>query len=607
MQFSWFSKLVLFLMIAGALGYFAKELWTRFKIIFKGKPLAIKNGWEERLQIFLYDVILQRQVIKGRFFAGLAHALVFWGFVFFSLGTLEHFSLGFGARPWLPEFYRAFLVFISVTTIIGAVYLAVRRFVFKPKALSHPSPISAVVLSLIGILMLTYIIGYYLTPVGFTAKFNWWVHSLSVLVFLLVIIESKHLHLVLSPFNRMFKSLVFAKLDTPDIEKMFEEAGDTEPVVGAGTLDALTWKDRFDFFTCVECGRCQDQCPAFNTNKDLNPKMLINYCKDQIKTHKEEIPDTVQAMLWQCTNCGGCEYHCPLGIEFLDKITEFRRYKVLTASEFPPEAVTMFKGLEKNANPWGMGNPAEFDAEVFDPAQHEYLFFLGCFSRYSPEYVKSAQHIIAILKKAGVSFGIMLEEGCCGDPARSLGNDLLYQVLAKMNIENFNEYKVKKIITACPHCYRRLDVDYKDLGGNYEVIHHSELLSQLVAAGKLNVKPGEYIYHDPCFLSRYRKSYTDQRTMLQNGGRLIEPEKSKLNSFCCGGGGGMMFLEEKYTKGADTSIPKISHARMKQLLENANGEPIVTACPYCFTMFNDAVKEMEIQRKIIDIGQVIES
>ncbi|MBN2054559.1 4Fe-4S dicluster domain-containing protein [bacterium] len=610
MHFSWFSKLILLVCIVGFVGYFVREVLVKIRQVRKGRPLDVWSDMPVRIKKFLVNVILQRQVITGRVLAGTAHALVFWGFLFFSIGTLEHFSIGFGAPQWLPDLYHVFLILIAWLTLLGVFYLAVRRFVMKPKSLTHPSPESAAVLSLIAILMLTYIAGYHMDGTGFVAKTTWWVHSMSVLVFLALIVNSKHLHLVFSPFNTMFKSLTFAALDTPDYEKMFEEmeaAGDDrEPEMGAGRLDALTWKDRFDFYTCIECGRCQDQCPAYNTNKDLNPKMLIQYGKKQLRAKDESIPAEIDAMIWQCTNCGGCEYHCPLGIEFIGKITEFRRYKVQTISEFPREATAMFKGLEKNANPWGLGTPEEFDVPEFDAETHEYLLFLGCFARYSPDYIKVAHTVVDVLTMAGVSFGVIAEEGCCGDPARSLGNEFVYQELAKVNIEMFNEHKVTKIVTACPHCARRLGTDYRDLGGRYEVIHHSELLEHLAGAGRLRIKKGDYIFHDPCFMSRYQGSYSLQRSFLTRGGSLHDPAKSKLTSFCCGGGGGMMFLEEKYSKGEDASIPKISHTRMRQLLQDADDQPIVTSCPYCFTMLRDAVKEMSLEREIIDISQVVD-
>jgi Fe-S oxidoreductase len=480
-----------------------------------------------------------------------------------------------------------------------------------------------------------------------------------VLAFLVIVTYSKHLHIFLAPLNVMFSR-------RPDalgpLEPMrsggkvldFEEADPDTDVFGIGKVEDLTWKGMLDLGTCTECGRCQSQCPAWVTGKPLSPKQLILDLRDHAfakapyllapQDQRESLSDLIKAeaerplvggedvngvidpeVLWACTNCGACVNECPVDIEHIDHINGMRRHQVLIESAFPQEATTMLNNLERRGNPWGMAEDKraewitelDFEVPVLDgtiPEDVEYLYWVGCAGALDDRAKKATKAIAELLHVAGVKFAVLGPmEACTGDPARRLGNEFVFNMLAQQNIETLNDAGVaagtgKKVIASCPHCFNTISREYPQLGGNYEVIHHTQLLARLVEEGKLTpVTPVEekITYHDPCFLGRHNKVYTPPRSIIDAvpGTQAQEMHRCKGKGFCCGAGGARMWLEERTGK-------RINEERIDEALA-LDPDTISTACPYCMVMLGDAVnaKKAAGQAKqsleVIDVAQLL--
>lgn len=465
-------------------------------------------------------------------------------------------------------------------------------------------------------------------------RFNWWFHMVIAFIFIGGVAYTKLWHI----FTGM-TSYFFSNLETDiNVVENIEEA----ETFGVENIDEFHWKDLLDLDACIRCGRCQEACPAYNTGKKLNPKITII---QTMKKHMDvtapyllkikgdaqeegslamtvdEVDDVDQALvekepmeqsllydivspevLWACTNCRACVVHCPMEIEHLSKITEMRRNLVMWQGDIPSEAQTTFTNLERNYNPWGVGWASralwleerkirdQVNVLGEDKGEFEYLLYGGCAVAFDDRYKKVGETVVRLLNKAGVKFGYLgTEEMCCGDPPRRLGNEYLFQTLARHNIEAFNNYSVKKIICLCPHGYNSLKNEYPYLNGHYEVFHYTEILADLVEQGLLNVRGDDrrkVSYHDSCFLGRYNDIYQPPRELVsKTGGRLVEVEKSRQYGFCCGAGGGRMFLEEEAADG----YKRINETRVDQLLQT-EPEMIISNCPYCLTMLTDGVK-----------------
>jgi Fe-S oxidoreductase len=480
-----------------------------------------------------------------------------------------------------------------------------------------------------------------------------------VLGFLVVVTYSKHLHIFLAPVNVLFSR-------RPDalgpLEPMrsggkvldFEEADPDTDVFGIGKVEDLTWKGMLDLGTCTECGRCQSQCPAWVTGKLLSPKRLILDLRDHAfakapylladsdgrvglsaavlaEAERPLVGTEAQhgvidpEVIWACTNCGACVNECPVDIEHIDHINGMRRHQVLVESAFPTEATTMLNNLERRGNPWGMAEDKrlewtaelDFEVPVLDgtiPADVEYLYWVGCAGALEDRAKKATKAIAELLHAAGVKFAVLgPAETCTGDPARRLGNEFVFQMLAQQNVQNLNEAGVgagtgKKVIASCPHCFNTISREYPQLGGNYEVIHHTQLLARLVDDGKLTpvIPVDEKItYHDPCFLGRHNKVYTPPRSIIDAvpGTTAEEMHRCKGQGFCCGAGGARMWLEERTGK-------RINEERIDEALA-LNPDTVSTACPYCMVMLGDAInaKKATGQAKqsleVIDVAQLL--
>jgi len=458
-----------------------------------------------------------------------------------------------------------------------------------------------------------------------------------VMGFLIFVLSSKHMHIFTAPLNASMKRQPKALGPlgtTPDLEKLME---DEDAVLGAGIIEQLHHQQLLQTLACTECGRCQDKCPAWATGKPLNPKLIITNLRDSMFAQADRllgakaedgsemepvslVPDVIDPdALWACTTCGACVEECPVDIEHVDTILDLRRYQVLMESSFPSEAGTMLRNVENHGNPWGLRadmreewtEAIEFDIPVVSdqiPDDVEWLYWVGCAGGLDDRARKSTQAIARVMHAAGVKFAILgAGESCTGDPARRLGNEYLWQEMAKANIETLDGAGVKKIIASCPHCFNTIGNEYPALGGNYEVVHHSQLLGRLVAEGKLTPQDpivAKLTYHDPCYLGRHNNEYDAPRTVLDAvpGLERVEMHRHGKRGFCCGAGGSRMWMEERIGK-------RVNVERTEEAL-GTGAEIIATSCPYCLIMLDDAVTSKRADGgaqgvTVIDIAQVL--
>ncbi len=504
------------------------------------------------------------------------------------------------------------------------------------------------------------IVGHWLHPLGTGA--NKAIETTFILLQIAVILGfgvfvtySKHLHIALAPMNVLVSRRPNALRGLQPMRSNgkvldFEEADPDEDVFGLGKIEDLTWKGMLDLGTCTECGRCQSQCPAWATGKPLSPKMVILDLRDHAFAKapyllagsdeaREKLPDSVKAeaerplvgtaeangviepdVIWSCTNCGACVNECPVDIEHIDHITGMRRHQVLIESEFPSEASGMLKNLENKGDPWGMGESRradwigelDFEVPVVDGPigdDVEYLFWVGCAGALEDRAKRTTKAIASLLHTAGVAFAVLgPAETCTGDPARRMGNEFVFSMLAQQNVETLNEAKARKIIASCPHCFNTIANEYPQLGGDYEVIHHTQLLARLVEEGKLTpVTPIEekITYHDPCFLGRHNKVYTPPREIMEQvpGVQAQEMHRCKERGFCCGAGGARMWMEERIGK-------RINIERIDEAL-GTDPDTISTGCPFCLVMLGDAVSakkssgEAKQTLEVVDVAQLL--
>ena len=503
-------------------------------------------------------------------------------------------------------------------------------------------------------------VGHWLAPLGVAAdKVTETIFILAQLAVILgfgvFVTYSKHLHIVVAPVNVLFSR-------RPDglggLQPMrsngtvldFEEADPDADVFGRGKIEDFTWKGLLDMATCTECGRCQSQCPAWATGKPLSPKTLIMDLRDHALAKapwllaasdeaRAALPEHVKKeaqrplvgdaaaggvidpdVLWACTNCGACVEECPVDIEHIDHISDMRRYQVLIESAFPAEASSLLKNLEAKGNPWGMSaskrlewaEELDFEVPVVDGAiggDVEYLFWVGCAGALEDRAKKTTKAIATLLHTAGVRFAVLgPAETCTGDPARRMGNEFVYSMLAQQNIETLNEAGATTIVASCPHCFNTIANEYPQLGGNYQVVHHTQLLARLVHEGRLTpVTPVQekITYHDPCFLGRHNKVYSPPREIMDQvpGVQSQEMHRCKERGFCCGAGGARMWMEERIGK-------RISTERIDEAL-STDPDTVSTACPYCLVMLGDAIAarkssgEAKESLEVIDVAQLL--
>jgi Fe-S oxidoreductase len=568
-----------------------------------------------RVWDFFWEVLCQGKVIQQRPLPGLAHAFVFWGFLAFALVSLNHLALGFGIGFLPPAgliggFYFLFAAVWALLVAISIAGLFIRRFFVRPVWLGQKvSYESGVIALLIFLLMVSYLAAFSVEDGSATARALWWIHSLTLLAFLPLIPHTKHLHLVLSPVTVFLKNGGFSQIP---------------PLTGDEDFGLVAGKDvtqliSLQTYSCVECGRCTEHCPAATTGKVLNPKEIIlgmrSYLNEfgpqsdtpLLTENRIASPDNPAAKYlsmeaaFECTTCGSCEFQCPVGIQHVPVLVGLRRGVTNTGVWEDSYGTKLFLALEKNGNALGL-SATERDKfiqkqafPIFDGTQ-EYCLWLGCMGGYDPKGREIIADFARVMQHLGTSFGVLKKEKCTGDPARRLGNDLVFQTLAENGLKAFEAAKVKKIVAICPHCVRTIATDWREFGIAPEIEHHSEFMARY--KDKLPKQNGESIvYHDPCYLGRYQEIYEEPRAVVAQAGSLVEAPRSHERSFCCGAGGGLAFLGEE--KGE-----RVSHVRARELA-GTGAQIIGTACPFCNTMFRDALTAVsDAPPQLLDIAQL---
>lgn len=631
--------IIFLVLFVGALVLFATAIADRVRFLLAAeKDPSRLDRPGERAWGFVKYVLGQRKVVAEP--SGIAHFFIFWGFIVLVFGDLDF--LTYHITHWhFPWAYSPVYMFLqelfSLCVFVAIVLGFIRRYALRPMRV-EASFEGGFILGLIGTIVLTYWIttgadfvlegrgAGWASPVAslFAAWFAglshssliaiqevfFWLHALAIMTFLVFIPRSKHLHMIGAMFNWYFR-----KFDPPGKLRKLDLEDESVEEFGVGHIHQYTWKQLLDGYACTECGRCHVSCPATLSGKPLSPKYLILKMKEhlveqgpgmlaQLAAGAEnlqtpslfEVGVFSEEEVWSCTTCRACEEACPVANEHVQNIIDLRRYLVLTEGRTSPEVTKVFANLERQSNEWGINRrergawakdlPVKTMAEC--EGQTEYLYYVGSAASFDQRNQKIAQAFAKLLLAAGVDFAILgEEEESDGDSARRLGNEFLYQELVQANIEIFKTYGVKKIVTTDPHAYNTFKNEYPDFGFEAEVIHATELLARLIREGRL--KPTKTIdktitYHDSCYLGRYNDIYDPPRFILESipGVKLVEMERSRNKSMCCGAGGGGMFKEE----GGAT---RINVMRAKQALDTG-AEIVSTACPYCMTMMIDGTK-----------------
>jgi Fe-S oxidoreductase len=581
---------ILWLLVLGSVAVFAAQVAARVRIVAAAPNTFSLHPAVPRIRRFLIDVVAQRQTIRERPVPGLAHAFVFWGFVAFAGYTCVEFLAGLRIadlrQAWWFHAYRVLLTPFAIAVLAGIVLLLVRRALVRPIALGqHVSGESIVIALFIATLMTTFLLAWRLDEASVAGRVNWWVHAIVILAFLALIPASKHLHLLLSPVNVFLKSPELGNVPNLDFEK--EE-------VGLETVKDLGSKIVLDALTCVECGRCQVNCPAWGAGKALNPKTLVLQTQEALLAGQRDrkLGDIYsETVLWQCTTCGACENQCPVGIEHLPLIIGSRR-GLVSNGDAPDYLGGMYNNLERRSNIWGLGydqrekfvNAARL--EVFDPDRHDVLVWLGCAGAFEADFQRSLRSLFDILRTKTVRFGVLAKERCTGDPAKRTGNEYMFQELAHSNIEALKAAGVqrKRIVTSCPHCVKTIGQDYRKFGYDVDVVHSAVFVEELTRGDRQPAASVDTVtYHDPCYLGRYAGQVDEPRNLLARfGATVAEPERNRENPYCCGAGGGLLFADKEEQPGS-----RISDVRFEQL-RATGATSVVTACPFCSIMLKGA-------------------
>ncbi|TMB91213.1 MAG: (Fe-S)-binding protein [Chloroflexi bacterium] len=656
-----------------------------------------------RLRAFFVYVLAQGRLLRWPY-AGILHALIFWGFVVLLTAIVQgivealwqgfHFNQlpGSGALAFLqdtffflvicgiamalfnrlvinPARFRgshrgdAILILVWIGGLLTCMELnyATRIAEGAPEAVGQWRPVAAALSSIF-------------RPLGTSSEalivlhgIFFWVHLTLVFGFLVYLGYSKHLHIVTAVFNVFFKNQrPKGALRTVDLEAVMNAEDEADQHFGAGAIEHFSWKDMLDLYTCTECGRCQTHCPAYNTGKVLSPKTLITDLRDHAyenlaggfaaTTHAahpvgedgepvmwvtgDRHPGTLQELpghfqpswiapddvstavqandgerpllggtiledtLWACTTCGACMDQCPVLIDHVPKILDMRRHLVLDESRLPRQAETALRNIESVANPYGLSHQSRADWAqdlgvqfAADKPDAEYLYWVGCAASFDERARTISTALVKILQAAGVDFAILgTEEKCSGDPARRIGNEYLFQERAKENVEVLRRHNVRKIIASCPHCFNTFANEYRDFGGEYEVIHHTQMIDTLLKSGRITLDDTKaqretITYHDSCYIGRWNDIFAPPRDILERipGLRVVEMARSKSEGMCCGAGGGRMWMEE--------GQPRVNHRRVQQALDT-DATKVATACPFCLAMFDEGISAKQLGERI---------
>ncbi|MBU5637564.1 (Fe-S)-binding protein [Geomonas sp. Red69] len=641
-----------------SLSAFAFSCYRRLALVSVGKNEYRFDRPLDRLREMLVYAVGQKRVVSRPF--GLNHGVIFWAFLVLALANLEFLVSGiFPAVSFalLPAPLHGALLFLfdicSLAALVAVAVAALRRTVNPPFEGARTFE-AYLILSMIATLMLAYFVvngvriaqgmlpGTTATPVSNlvarlimatpaagaleqTGNVFWWIHAVVLLGFMNFLPYSKHMHILTAIPNVFLRSM--GKCNSQEREA-FQEGNS----FGAATVERLSWKDLLDSFSCTECGRCQQACPASSTGKTLNPREMIHAIKENLLQNGAVIDklsgdlqaercvsligdgkkgNTKARALWSCTSCGACMEACPVFIEHLPKIVKMRRHLVQMEASFPEELLNLFENMEQRSNPWGMA-PSErskwssqLNLRPFEAGKTEYLLFVGCSGAFDARNKQVSVALTRVLDAAGVSYGVLgKEEKCCGDSVRRLGNEYLFDQMAKETVQQFLSKGVTKVITQCPHCFTTLKNDYRQYGLELEVLHHSELIDRLLREGRLtparSAETGRVVLHDSCYLGRHNDVYEAPREVLRKatGREVLEMGRNRENAFCCGAGGGRMWLEEH--EGTPINRSRVQEALAQQPVT------VCVSCPFCMTMFEDGIKEVAgSTTQVKDIAEVV--
>ncbi|MEO8632631.1 MAG: (Fe-S)-binding protein [Chloroflexota bacterium] len=644
--------LLLFALVVLGFGGFFWRASLLYRLLRLGRNESRIDRPLRRLRDEIVIYLGQRKLLKRPYYVrGLGHALIFWGFLVITYGSADLLLAGLLGRH-LPltdtGLYAWTLDLFAVAVLVSVVVAVVRRAFVRPPRM-HIAPEGYVILGLISFLMLTLLVfesagiaaGQLetgVTPPPLAGLVNvlsrenaaavfagaWWAHVAAILAFAVYLPRTKHLHIVTTLPNVYFRS------SRPRGALQMIDDIENKETFGAANLRDFSWKQLLDGYTCTECGRCSDSCPALATGKTLDPQKIVLDIRDQLLREGPKLlvdpkaettapahwVETKPDELWACTTCAACVEACPVTIEHIDKIVDMRRSLTLMEGAAPPEAQRAMTNIERAGNPWGEPRESRGDwaqgleiPTFAEKPDAEYLYFVGCAASYDRRNQRVAQALAAILKSAGVSFAILgAAETCNGDPARRMGNEYLYQLQARQNIDTLNAAAVKKVITSCPHCFNTIANEYPQLGGNYEVVHALPLVKKLLDEKKITLTDGAaaevVAYHDPCYLGRHNGIYDAPRDVLDAVPGVTRAEIAPHNrerGFCCGAGGGRMWMEEKMGQ-------RVNHRRVEQLLATKSGATkVASGCPYCLIMLEEGVGAKGVQESIkpVDVLELV--
>ncbi|HKO56883.1 MAG TPA: heterodisulfide reductase-related iron-sulfur binding cluster [Thermoanaerobaculia bacterium] len=618
---------VMYLLLVPTLGIAAWGLWRHVQRWRQGMPAARFDRPAERWRRVLAHAVAQRRTARERY-TGLFHRLLTYGFVVLTIATIVvGLDADLGTSIMRGRFYLWFQSFtvdvFGALVLIGIAMAAARRYVRRPRKLVYTDEATLILIAIFVIAATGFLIeGWRIagtndpwrawSPFGnLVARASaaamsagamrtahattWWLHLAVSFAFLAWIPYTKLMHIVTAPLNIYTASLapIGASLKPVDFEK--EQFG-----------NQFTWKDLLDFDSCTECGRCTAVCPAHAVGKALSPRDIILELRD---ADSVRVPATAPERLWECTTCAACVEACPVFIEQMPKIVDMRRHYVMDEAEYPDTMQDAVLSLEKRGHPFSGTQATRLDwaegldvRHVSEAKDAEVLFWVGCGGALIERNQRVIRATAQLLQKAGVSFAILgRDEKCSGDPARRIGNEFLFETLARQNVANLNKHAVRKVVTPCPHCFNTFKNEYPQYGGDYEVAHHSEYLSALVAEGRLTPTTNgrSVTFHDPCYLGRQNGVYEAPRDVLQAAGNTIEMQRNKSKSFCCGGGGGMSFIEEPPDK-------RVNQERAAEALATG-ADVLAVSCPFCMTMMQDGINAKKGAREmaVMDIAEVL--
>ncbi|HHT9124258.1 MAG TPA: (Fe-S)-binding protein [Candidatus Brocadiia bacterium] len=678
-----YGFIVYCIIAAVSVGFFIYTLYVRFGYLALGRYENRFDHIGKRLKAVLLFAFGQRRLLYDMA-PGIMHAMIFWGFLVISIANITNVCRGFYpdfAFPFMdrtPGLVYAFVLDIfEALVIVGLCIASYRRYIIKPDKLSlnidgtvclllifilmvtdfalrvtehAPFPDSMTALMPVTMAIMSPFYGANEHITGIFYESFWWAHIICFYVFLCYIPYSKHFHLITAIPN-VFLSLLGARVALTPIDIEHPPEAET---FGVSKIEEFTWKQLLDLYACTECGRCQAHCPAWIAGKPLSPKKIIvdqrNHLLSRVselRTPNSELRTLIGQVntedeIWACTACGACEEECPVFIEPIQRIYDMRRNLVLMQSKFDRNVVTNFKNIEANGNPYGFGATSRADwaeglgiKKLSEDSNVDILFWVGCAGSFDERNKKVSIALAKILKASGINFGILgNEERCNGETARRIGNEYLFQMMAKANIETLNKYNIKKIITACPHCFNTLKNEYPQFGGNYEVVHHTEFIADLIKKGKIKLTKEikeTVAYHDSCYLGRFNNIYKAPRGILKSipGVKFMEMKRYGKRSFCCGGGGGHAWMEERLGKKINvvrleealTLISQETGDRSQELktqdsglktqdsrLRTQDSRPaLVSACPFCLSMFEDARRFKNVEHSInsLDVAELV--